>query len=68
MSTDISRVYAFLAKQGDWVNEADKNGDGTIIKSEFKNFMEENFEWDGETTDAGKNDLINVSAHWLNLT
>ncbi len=59
MSTDISRVYAFLAKQGDWVNEADKNGDGTIIKSEFKNFMEENFEWDGETTDAGKNDLIN---------
>lgn len=26
MSTDISRVYAFLAKQGDWVNEADKNG------------------------------------------
>ena len=27
MSTDISRVYAFLAKQGDWVNEADKNGD-----------------------------------------
>ena len=46
MSTDISRVYAFLAKQGDWVNEADKNGDGTIIKSEFKNFMEENFEWD----------------------
>ncbi len=59
MSTDISRVYAFLAKQGDWVNEADKNGDGTVIKSEFRDFMEENFEWDGETTDAGKNDLIN---------
>lgn len=59
MSSDISRVYAFLAKQGDWVSDADKNGDGVIIKTEFVNFMEENFEWDGETTDAGKNDLIN---------
>lgn len=39
MSTDISRVYAFLAKQGDWVNEADKNGDGAVIKSEFRDFM-----------------------------
>lgn len=48
MSTDISRVYAFLAKQGDWVNEADKNGDGAVIKSEFRDFMEENFEWNGE--------------------
>lgn len=60
MSTDISRVYAFLAKQGDWVNEADKNGDGAVIKSEFRDFMEENFEWNGEeSTDSAKNDLIN---------
>lgn len=60
MSNDsISRVYQFLAKQGDWVSAADKNGDGAVIKTEFRNFMEENFEWDGETTDAGKNDLIN---------
>lgn len=58
-SNDVSRVYQFLAKQGDWVTAADKNGDGTIIKTEFRNFMEENFEWDGETTEAGKNDLIN---------
>ena len=60
MSNDISRVYQFLAKQGDWVSAADSNNDGTVIKSEFKNFMEENFEWDGEITDAGKNDLINT--------
>mgnify|MGYP000834878128 FL=1 len=60
MSTDISRVYAFLAKQGDWVNEADKNGDGAVIKSEFRDFMEENFEWNGEeSSDSAKNDLIN---------
>ena len=60
MSTDISRVYAFLANQGDWVNEADKNGDGAVIKSEFRDFMEENFEWNGEeSSDSAKNDLIN---------
>ena len=60
MSSDISRVYAFLAKQGDWVNEADKNGDGAVIKSEFRDFMEENFEWNGEeSSDSAKNDLIN---------
>ena len=60
MSNDsISRVYQFLANQGDWVSAADKNGDGAVVKTEFRNFMEENFEWDGETTEAGKNDLIN---------
>ena len=59
MSTDVSRVYQFLAKQGDWASVADANGDGTVIKSEFRTFMEENFEWDGETTEDGKNDLIN---------
>ena len=59
MSNDISRVYQFLAKQGNWISAADTNGDGAIIKTEFRNFMEENFEWDGETSDAGKNDLIN---------
>lgn len=59
MSNDVSRVYQFLANLGDWKTKADKNGDGTIIKSEFSTFMENNYEWDGETTDAGKNDLIN---------
>ena len=59
MSNDVSRVYQFLAKQEDWVTKADKSGDGAITKSEFRQFMEANFEWDGETTDAGKNDLIN---------
>ena len=59
MSNDVSRVYQFLANLGDWKTKADKNSDGTIIKSEFSSFMEENYDWNGETTDAGKNDLIN---------
>ena len=59
MSNDVSRVYQFLANLGDWKTKADKNSDGTIIKSEFSSFMEENYDWDGETTNAGKNDLIN---------
>lgn len=61
--TDVSRVYQFLAKFNEngnsWQDAVDSNGDGTIIKSEFRSFMEDNFEWDGETTEAGKNDLIN---------
>lgn len=59
MSTDISKVYLFLAQQGG-ILAADKNGDGYVIKSEFREFMEDSYEWDGETTDAGKNDLINT--------
>ncbi len=58
MSNDVSRVYQFLANLGDWKTKADKNNDGTIIKSEFSSFMEENYDWDGET-DNQKNDLIN---------
>ena len=58
MSTDVSRVYQFLAKQGDWKAIADENGDGTVIKSEFRTFMENNFEWNGEDASA-QNDLIN---------
>lgn len=58
MSNDVSRVYQFLAKNEDWKAKADRNGDGTVIKSEFRTFMEENFEWNGEDTSA-KNDLIN---------
>ena len=60
MSTDVSRVYQFLAKQGDWVSAADQNGDGAIVKAEFRDFMENSYEWDGETTEEGKNDLINT--------
>ena len=57
MSSDISRVYLFLAQQGDWVSKADANGDGYIIKTEFVNFMNEEFTWNGEETN--KDDLIN---------
>ena len=59
MSNDISsKVYLFLAKQGDWVTAADKSGDGTVIKSEFRQYMENNYEWNGEDASA-KSDLIN---------
>ena len=59
MSNDVSsKVYLFLAKQGDWVTAADKNGDGTVIKSEFRQYMENNYEWNGEDASA-KSDLIN---------
>ena len=60
MSNDVSKVYLFLAQQGDWQSVADTNGDGGITKSEFREFMENNFDWDGETTAEGKNDLINT--------
>ena len=59
MSNDISRVYQFLAKQENWISAADANGDGSIIKTEFRNFMDENFDWDGITSEAGRNDIIN---------
>lgn len=62
MSNDFSRVYQFLAKQGEnnaWVAKADANGDNVVTKSEFRNFMNENFEWNGETDSSKKNDLIN---------
>ena len=58
MSTDVSRVYQFLAKFGDWQSVADTNSDGAILKAEFRTFMEDNFEWNGEDASA-QNDLIN---------
>ena len=59
MSNDVSKVYQFLANLGNWNTVADTNSDGAVTKSEFREFMEQNFEWDGETTEEGKNDLIN---------
>ena len=35
----ISRVYQFLNKQKDWKSDADKNGDGTVIKAEFRSYL-----------------------------
>lgn len=62
MSNEINRVYQFLAnfnKNGkDWIDEADTNKDGFVIKSEFRTLMEE-FDWNGETSQESKNDLIN---------
>ena len=50
MSNEISKFYQFLAKQGqNWTEVADSkygNDDGSVIKAEFKNFI--NAEWNGE--------------------
>lgn len=64
--TDVNtrKFYQFLAgfqQEGkNWVNVADSNygnGDGTVIKSEFRKFM--NAEWNGEENGELTNDLIN---------
>ena len=58
MANDITKVYQFLGTLGDWKSKMDKNGDGTIIKYEFREFMNNDFEWDGTPTDSEKNSLI----------
>lgn len=59
MGNDIQRVYKFLNTQTNWQKDADINKDGTIVRSELKSFLEKNIEWDGETSESGKNDIIN---------
>ena len=59
MSNDLSQVYQFLTRTQNWQDLADKNVDGIITRREFSDFMNANFEWNGETTEAAKNDLIN---------
>ncbi len=63
-SVDSSKVYLFLSKNKNWQTEADKNGDGKIIKSEFRTYMEGNYSWNGEDASA-KSDLIN--AFWKEI-
>ncbi len=63
MSNEISRVYQFLAERPDWKTEMDTNNDGTILKSEFRDFLTAEFDWsslegwNGET--SKQTDLIN---------
>lgn len=63
-SVDSSKVYLFLSKNKNWQTEADKNSDGKIIKSEFRTYMEGNYNWNGEDASA-KSDLIN--AFWKEI-
>ena len=58
MANDITKLYQFLGTLGDWKSKMDKNNDGTIIKSEFRNFMNDDFEWDGTPSDSEKNSVI----------
>ena len=57
MSNEISRIYQFLSQTPNWVEEADTNGDGVLFKSELRSYLDENLEWNGESSD--KMDLIN---------
>ena len=65
MSNEINttKFYRFLAgfeSKGGWESVADSengNGDGTVIKSEFRKFLNAN--WNGEENGELSNDLIN---------
>lgn len=61
---DTSKVYLFLSKNKNWQTEADTSGDGRIIKSEFRAYMEQNYNWNGEES-SDKSDLIN--AFWKEI-
>ena len=64
MSSDLSRVYQFLANQGDWVQKADINNDDVIVKDEFRYLMEENFfEWNGEEMSTSEQDDL-IDQFW----
>lgn len=69
MSNEISRVYQFLAERPDWKTDMDIDGNGTILKSEFSEFMKNEFDWEslegwnGET--SKQTDLINE--FWKNI-
>ena len=56
--SDISKVYLFLSQRNDWVKEADSNGDGTIIKYEFSNFMKNNYDFNN-VSESDPDELIN---------
>lgn len=57
LQTGFTKIYQFLAQQGDWKAQADTNGDGYVLKSEFTNFME-GFTWDENGTGIKKDDLV----------
>lgn len=63
-NVDTSKVYLFLSQNKDWQSVADTTGDGRVIKSEFRQYMLGNFDWNGEDASA-KTDLIN--AFWKEI-
>lgn len=60
---NLPKFYQFLTSFGEnnaWIAEADESGDGLVIKKEFKNFMLDKFDWNGEAdTETEKKDLAN---------
>jgi len=67
MGNEISRVYQFISNFGsieNWKKKIDEeygNSDGTVIKTEFRNFMLNEFDFEGDN----ENDLINK--FWASL-
>lgn len=65
MSNDLTKVYQFLSSYNQngktWVDSADKNDDGIIIKAEFKEFVNDNYKnWSGnESGETLSADIIN---------
>lgn len=65
MSNDFTKVYQFLSSYNQngktWVDTADKNEDGIIIKAEFTEFVNENYKnWSGnESGETLSADIIN---------
>ena len=49
---NLPKFYQFLQRYEEnnscWIDAADDNGDGLVIKSEFKKFMLDEFDWNGE--------------------
>ncbi len=62
----ITRVYQFLNNyKGDWKADADKNGDNTIVKAEFRSFLlGSDFDWEGI---SNKEDLISNFWHSIDV-
>lgn len=58
--SSISKIYQFLTQRPNWKEEADATGDGVIVKSEFREYITDNWNnigWNGET--SNQEDIIN---------
>ncbi len=56
----VARVYQFLNKDKNWKAAADKNGDGTIIKTEFRAYLQSS----GFKFNSGEDKEDLIDAFW----
>lgn len=59
----VARVYQFLNKDKNWKAAADKNGDGTIIKTEFRAYLQSS----GFKFNSGENKEDLIDAFWKTI-